>query len=161
MERNRETRVSQDPNLVHPTKVPFQQYQEVMPTTYVKVVMAMQVYAPRSRDPIISFLDEGYEDMLPLQDDPMVISIIVADYKVESVLVNQGSSANSTFQKLELLIPNLAKCSSTLFGFVGEHVEIRGIIELENTFGMGSNAKTIPITFTIVNAWASYNVILE
>ncbi|RDX81334.1 hypothetical protein CR513_38001, partial [Mucuna pruriens] len=52
--------------------------------------MAMQADAPCSHNPVISFSDEDYEDTLPYQDNPLVISMVAADYKVERVLVNQG-----------------------------------------------------------------------
>ncbi|RDY01337.1 hypothetical protein CR513_15352, partial [Mucuna pruriens] len=64
----------------------------------------------------------------PYQDYPMVISVVVTDYKVERVLVDLGSSANvlfwTTFQKLRKTEKELEACSRTLIGFVGEQVEI-------------------------------------
>ncbi|RDX91122.1 hypothetical protein CR513_26938, partial [Mucuna pruriens] len=65
-----------------------------------------------------------------------------------------------SYKKLGLLGSNLIECSSTLFGFTGEQVAIRGMIELKTTFGTRSNTRTILVMFPIVNAWASYNVIL-
>ncbi|RDY06077.1 hypothetical protein CR513_09989, partial [Mucuna pruriens] len=64
----------------------------------------------------------------PQRDEPMI----------------RGSSANIiywlTFQKLGLPTFNLEECSSTLYGFVDEQVEIKGTIELETTFGTRGNA---------------------
>ncbi|RDY09596.1 hypothetical protein CR513_06024, partial [Mucuna pruriens] len=112
-------------------------------------------------DMVISFLDADYEDALPHQDDPMVISLVVVDYKVERILVDQGISTNvlywSTFQKLWLPTSSLVECFGTLFGFV----EIHRTVEIETTFGTRLNAKTIPITFTVVNVWASYNAVVS
>ncbi|RDX68852.1 hypothetical protein CR513_52097, partial [Mucuna pruriens] len=34
------------------------------------------------------------------------------------------------------------------------------MVNLKTTFGMGSSAKTITIKFTVINSWATYNVIL-
>ncbi|RDX85408.1 hypothetical protein CR513_33411, partial [Mucuna pruriens] len=51
-------------------------------------------YASRPRDLVICFSNEYYKGTLPHQDDPMVISLIAVDYKIERVLVDQGSSTN-------------------------------------------------------------------
>ncbi|RDX68581.1 hypothetical protein CR513_52404, partial [Mucuna pruriens] len=53
------------------------------------------------------------------------------------------------------------ECSRTLFGFAGEQVEIRGMIEIKMVFGVGANARSIPVAHIVVNAWASYNIIIE
>ncbi|RDX95246.1 hypothetical protein CR513_22255, partial [Mucuna pruriens] len=63
-------------------------------------------------------------------------------------------------KKLGILVSNQIECLGTLFGFAGEQMEIHGMVEIETTFGTRLNAKTISITFTVVNAWASYNMIL-
>ncbi|RDX92566.1 hypothetical protein CR513_25294, partial [Mucuna pruriens] len=51
----------------------------------------------------------------------MVISMVIADYKVERVLVDQGSLTNvlfwSAFQKMGFSEPNLEVCQGTLIGF--------------------------------------------
>ncbi|RDX77843.1 hypothetical protein CR513_41962, partial [Mucuna pruriens] len=47
-----------------------------------------------------------------------------------------------------------------LIGFVGEQVEIQGVINLETTVGTGSTVKVEKIRFMMVNASKSYNVIL-
>ncbi|RDY05678.1 hypothetical protein CR513_10464, partial [Mucuna pruriens] len=39
-------------------------------------------------------------------------------------------------------------------------MEIRGVISLETTIGVGSNAKTITMKFTVINTRTSYNIIL-
>ncbi|RDY03865.1 hypothetical protein CR513_12482, partial [Mucuna pruriens] len=54
-----------------------------------------------------------------------IIKVITTKYRVERVLVDLGSSAN---------------------------VEIRGIVDLRTTFGVGPDAKAITVKFTVVNA---------
>ncbi|RDX76165.1 hypothetical protein CR513_43869, partial [Mucuna pruriens] len=116
------------------------------------------------RDPVICFTNEDYEGTPPHQDDPMVISLIVVDYKIERVLIDQGSFANvlhwPTFQKLGLSTFCLEECSGTLFGFVGEQVEIRGMMEIKILFGVGASVRSIPVTYIVVNTWAFYNMII-
>ncbi|RDY13151.1 hypothetical protein CR513_01974, partial [Mucuna pruriens] len=65
----------------------------------------------------------------PKQDKPMVISVVTAEYKVERVLIAQGSSANilfwSTCKRLGLQLADLEACVGKLYGFaseVGDHV---------------------------------------
>ncbi|RDY04064.1 hypothetical protein CR513_12272, partial [Mucuna pruriens] len=92
----------------------------------------------------------------------MVISVIAAEYKIERVLIDQGSSANilywTTAKKLG--IQNLTKCQGALYGFAGERVPIKGIVELETTFGDRSGVRTIPVLYTMVDTEASYNIII-
>ncbi|RDX95504.1 hypothetical protein CR513_21960, partial [Mucuna pruriens] len=104
------------------------------------------------KDLVISFLEVDYDNIQLDQDNLMVISIVVANCKVERVLVDQGSLANvlfwMTFQKLGMAEEKLEACLSTLIGFVGEQVEIWGTIDLQTTFGAGSDVKIIPFRFT-------------
>ncbi|RDY03156.1 hypothetical protein CR513_13304, partial [Mucuna pruriens] len=87
----------------------------------------------------------------------MVIFVIIVDYWVEWVLVDQGSSANVLFWPA---LKNLEKCPGTLIGFTREQVEIQGVINLETILGTGSARKTVKMRFTMVNDLTSYNVIL-
>ncbi|RDX67641.1 hypothetical protein CR513_53449, partial [Mucuna pruriens] len=97
-------------------------------------------------------------------DEPMVISVVVAKYKVERVLIDQGSLANilywSTYIKMGLKPIDMEPCTGKLYGYVGEQVEIRGAIELESTFGEGNHTRTISILYTIIDVEASYNIIM-
>ncbi|RDX95427.1 hypothetical protein CR513_22056, partial [Mucuna pruriens] len=88
-------------------------------------IMAIQGSTLRPRDPVICFTDEDYKGTLPHQNDPMVISLIVANYKIERILIEQGSSVTSQCSK---------KWNSPPL------VEIRGTMEIETIFGVGANA---------------------
>ncbi|RDY09049.1 hypothetical protein CR513_06652, partial [Mucuna pruriens] len=95
-------------------------------------------------------------------DEPMVISVVVKQYKIERVLIDQGSSANilywTTAQKLG--VRSLTRCEGVLYGFIGEHVPIRGTVEIETTFGDRNGTRTIPVVYTVVDIEASYNIIM-
>ncbi|RDX96071.1 hypothetical protein CR513_21320, partial [Mucuna pruriens] len=95
-------------------------------------------------------------------DEPMVISVVAKQYKIESVLIDQGSSANilywTTAQKLG--VRNLIRCEGVLYGFAGERVPIRGTVEIETTFGDRNGIRTIPVIYTVVDIEASYNIIM-
>ncbi|RDX92425.1 hypothetical protein CR513_25442, partial [Mucuna pruriens] len=95
-------------------------------------------------------------------DEPMVISVVVEDFKIERVLIDQGSSANilygSTYRRMGLL--GLKETPGCLYGFSGERVPIKGIVELDTIFGEGGNAKMIPVLYTVIEVEASYNIIM-
>lgn len=59
---------------------------------------------PRPR-PLITFVDKNFKALDPDHDDPMAITIEIARYKVNEVLLDQGSSINTlyrkTFQKMD------------------------------------------------------------
>ncbi|RDX72726.1 hypothetical protein CR513_47742, partial [Mucuna pruriens] len=54
----------------------------------------MQERPIRPLDLPITFSNAYYKGIVPHQDDPMVVLIVTTKYKVEWVLVNQGSSTN-------------------------------------------------------------------
>ncbi|RDX77445.1 hypothetical protein CR513_42433, partial [Mucuna pruriens] len=131
---------------------------------YFRVVMAIQGSTLQPRDQVICFTNEDCEGTPPHQDDPMVILLVAADYKIKRVLIDQGSSANvlywSTIQKSGLPTSSLEECLRTLFRFVGEQVKIRGMMEIEIVFGVGASARSILVTYTVVITWVSYNMII-
>ncbi|RDX74230.1 hypothetical protein CR513_46052, partial [Mucuna pruriens] len=109
-------------------------------------------------------LDRYEEDRRSEQagDEPMVISVAAEGFKVERVLIDQGSSANilygSTCRKLGLF--DLKETSGCLYGFSGEKVPIKGTVEIETTFGEGSSTRRIQVLYIVIEAEASYNIII-
>ncbi|RDX96689.1 Retrovirus-related Pol polyprotein from transposon 17.6, partial [Mucuna pruriens] len=95
-------------------------------------------------------------------DEPMVISMVVEDFKIERVLIDQGSSANilygSTYRRMGL--SRLKETPGCLYGFSGVRVPIKGTVELDTIFGEGDNAKMIQVLYTVIEAEASYNIIM-
>ncbi|RDX84072.1 hypothetical protein CR513_34929, partial [Mucuna pruriens] len=84
-------------------------------------------------------------------------------FKIERVLIDQGSSANilygSTYRKLGLW--DLKKVSGCLYGFSGERVPIQGTVEIETTYGEGSNTRRIrvyPTAGGVGAIWADSSV---
>jgi len=77
-------------------------------------------------------------DVVPHDNDPMVISVVTTRRKVHRVLVDQGSSADvmfwSTFNKLQLSPDLLRPYTGCLYGFVADQVKVRGYLELRTTF---------------------------
>ncbi|XP_068474811.1 uncharacterized protein [Phaseolus vulgaris] len=74
------------------------------------------------------FTKADLRDVVPHDNDPVVISVVTAGRKVHRVLVDQGSSADvmfwSTFNKLQLSPDLLRPYTGCLYGFAGDQVEV-------------------------------------
>ncbi|RDX64164.1 hypothetical protein CR513_57311, partial [Mucuna pruriens] len=127
-------------------------------------VMVVRREGGTTSTPVISFSKRDMRYDLPKHDEPMVISVVVAEYKVERVLIDQGSSANilywTTYIKMGLKPIDVEPYVGKLYGFASEQVEIKGAVELETTFGEGNHARIIPVLYTIVDIESSYNIII-
>jgi len=103
-------------------------------------------------------------DVVPHDNDPMVISVVTAGRKVYRVLVDQGISADvmfwSTFNKLQLSPDLLRPYTGCLYGFAGDQVEVRDYLELRTTFTDGTTSRTENIRYLVVNANSAYNILL-
>ena len=75
--------------------------------------------------------------------------MVVGNYIVRKVLVDQGSSADvlyaSTLRKLQILESSFGPYNGNLVGFFGEYVNVLEVIELRTTFGTEANIKIISV----------------
>lgn len=82
---------------------------------------------PKSNPPI-TFSEDDLRGISPKQDDPVVISVEVANFTVKRMLIDQGSSTDilywNTFKKLALIDSVLKPHKGVLVGFSGEHVQV-------------------------------------
>ena len=103
-------------------------------------------------------------DVIPHDNDPVVISVVTAGRKVHRVLVDQGSSADvmfwSTFNKVRLSHDLLRPYTGCLYGFGDNQVEVRGNLELRTTFTDGEASRTESIRYLVVNPNSAYNILL-
>ena len=110
------------------------------------------------------FTRTDLQDVMPHDNDPVVISVVTAGRKVHRVLVDQGSSANvmfwSTFNKLRLSPDLLRPYTGCLYGFADNQVEVLGYQELRTTFLDGAASRTENIRYLVVNANSAYNILL-
>jgi len=110
------------------------------------------------------FTRADLRDVVPHDNDPVVISIVTTGRKEHRVLVDQGSSADvmfwSTFNKLQLSPDLLRSYTGCLYGFIGDQVEVRGYLELRTTFTDGTTSRTESIRYLVVNANSAYNILL-
>ena len=99
---------------------------------YARSVMAVNVFKDHSPDVDITFTKEDLRDVVPHDNDPIVVSLITVERKVHRVLVDQGSSADvmfwPTFTKLHLPLDQLRPYRGCLYGFASDQVEVRGYI---------------------------------
>ena len=112
----------------------------------------------------LTFTKVDLRDVVPHDNDPVVIFVVTTGRKVHQVLVDQGSSADvmfwSTFKKLQLSPDQLRPYTGCLYGLAGDQVEVRGHLELRTTFTDGFASRTKNIRYLLVNASSAYNILL-
>ncbi|GAA0159711.1 hypothetical protein LIER_16425 [Lithospermum erythrorhizon] len=103
----------------------------------------------------ISFSDAELQGLELPHDDLVVIAPIIANYTVERMLVDTGSSADilylSTYDKLGLSRNRLQPMHILLIGFTGHSVYPKGMATLDFTVGSGNKKSMIRAQFTIVD----------
>jgi len=115
-------------------------------------------------EPNLVFTKTDLRDVVPQNNYPVVISVVTSGRKIHRVLVDQRSSVNvmlwSTFNKLQLSPDQLRPYVGCPYGFAGDQVEVRGHIELRTTFTDGTASRTANISYLVVNAPSTYNILL-
>jgi len=110
------------------------------------------------------FMRADLRDVVPHDNDLVVISVVMAGRKVHRVLVDQGSSADvmfwSTFNKLWLSPDFLRPYTGFLYRFADNQVKVRGYLELRTTFTDGAASRTESIRYLVVNANSACNILL-
>ncbi|XP_039687900.1 uncharacterized protein [Medicago truncatula] len=128
-----------------------------------QVILLGDAHEPE-RIPTISFSQEDFGQVIPHDDDPLVISFQLLNWEIKRVLIDIGSSADvlyyDTFSKMGLSEEQLQPFKGTLSGFTGEKVHARGYVTLKTTFGTGDQQKSIKIRYLVINAPSSYNAII-
>jgi len=131
---------------------------------YARSVMTVDVFEDHSSDVDITFTKDDLRDVVPHDNDPIVVSLVTAGRKVHRVLVDQGSSTDvmfwPTFTKLQLPLDQLRPYGGCLYGFAADQVEVRGYIELRTTFTDEAALRTEKIKYLVVNAPSAYNILL-
>ena len=136
---------------------------------YLKVVQSVQLSkrSPRARttdEQAITFTDENAERIHHPHDDAIVITLLIADYTTERVLVDNGSSADilyyPAFQQMRLGRDQLRPMNSPLVGFGGMKVQPVGIISLLVVVGTYPQQITKDVSFLVADCSFSYNAII-
>jgi len=132
---------------------------------YARSVLAVDsAEEDHSPDVDIVFTKADLRDVVPHDNDPIVISLVTAGRKVHRVLMDHGSSADVmfwlTFSKLQLSHDHLKPYPGCLYGFAGDQIKVRGYVELRTTFTDGATTRTEKIKYLVVNAPSAYNILL-
>ena len=118
---------------------------------------------PRSQ-PSITFSDVDFSVCDPNQDDSVVVTATIANWRVHKVVVDQGSSADvlywSTFLKLNIPVSAVQPYAEPLLGFAGQRVHARGFVDLLTTFEAGQAYRTLVVRYILIDADTSYNVLI-
>jgi len=132
---------------------------------YARAVISVEAQrTDNAFDVDLVFTKADLQDVIPHDNDPVVISVVTVGRKVHRVLVDQGSSVDvmfwTTFNKLQLSLDMLRPYDGCLYGFAGDQVEVREHLELRTTFTDGIASRTKSIRYLVVNASFAYNMLL-
>ena len=123
--------------------------------------------SPKTRgidEPTISFSDKEAERIHHPHDDAIVIILLIADYTIKRVLVDNGSSADIlyylAFQQMRLGRDLLRPVCSPLIGFGGMKVQLVGTITSPVVVGSYLQQITKSVNFLVMDCLSSYNAII-
>ncbi|XP_057965270.1 uncharacterized protein LOC131155840 [Malania oleifera] len=135
---------------------------------YTKQVLSVEKGEPNSKrnrqgeDIIFDSRDE--EGVQQPHDDALVLSLLVANYKVRCVLIDNGSSENimfwSVLERMKIGNERLKPITTPLVGFGGDVVHPIGTITLPVTMGTTPQLVTSLTEFLVVDRPSVYNIIL-
>ncbi|WOL07602.1 hypothetical protein Cni_G16346 [Canna indica] len=96
---------------------------------------------------VISFYDSDYQGIDKNLHDPVIISVFVAGFLVRKVLVDQGSSVDilfyPTLERMGTNESSLCSLHGELVSFSGDHVNVKGYLQIATTLGSAPRAKMI------------------
>ncbi|GAA0162448.1 hypothetical protein LIER_18538 [Lithospermum erythrorhizon] len=106
---------------------------------------------------LITFSNQELQGIETPHDDPIMIVPIIANFIVERMLVDTGTSSDIV-DKLQLPRSLLQPLHTPLTGFTGHSVFATGVVTLDFTVGCASKSSTIRAQFTVVDIKGpSYN----
>ncbi|XP_073152685.1 uncharacterized protein [Henckelia pumila] len=115
-------------------------------------------------DPNISFGREYLKDVVVPHNDPLLVTLTIANYDVARIFVDTGSSVNiifkETLDQMKLEGFELDPITTELYGFMGHVLQPLGQIVLPLSLGNEEQRVTKMACFTVVDAPSSFNGIL-
>ncbi|KAL0410492.1 UNVERIFIED_CONTAM: hypothetical protein Slati_3638900 [Sesamum latifolium] len=120
--------------------------------TTVKEIMDVK---PANDAPLIQFDQEEQSGTRIPGNDALVITALLANYEIERVFIDSGSSADILFgeayDQMQLGDVPLEAVDTSLYGFAEEVVHLRGMISLLLTLGTSPLRKTCLHKFLVVD----------
>ncbi|XP_059633006.1 uncharacterized protein LOC132275741 [Cornus florida] len=108
----------------------------------------------------IRFSDGDLSRVQLPHEDPLVISLLVANCMIKRVLIDPGNSSNiitkAVFEQLEIPSSSIQPTSSPLMGFDGIKVDPLGVIDLSVTVAK----RTLKENFVLTEIHPLYNLIM-
>ncbi|KAL0435227.1 UNVERIFIED_CONTAM: hypothetical protein Sradi_0230600 [Sesamum radiatum] len=119
---------------------------------------------PTSDAPLIQLNQKECSGHRIPDHDTLVITVLLANYEIERVFIDSGSSADILFgeayDQMQLRDVPLEAIDTSLYGFAGEVVHPMSMISLPLTLGTFPFQKTCLLKFLVVDILSAYNVIL-
>ncbi|KAK4381138.1 hypothetical protein Sango_2996600 [Sesamum angolense] len=119
---------------------------------------------PTNDAPHIQFGQEARHGPRTQGNDALVITALLANYEIERVFIESGSSVDILFEEaydqMQLGDVPFEAVDTFLYGFAGEVVHPKGMISLPLTLGATPLRKTCLLKFLVVDSPLAYNVIL-
>ncbi|XP_073119986.1 uncharacterized protein [Henckelia pumila] len=107
---------------------------------------------------------EYLKDVVVPHNDPLLVTLTIANYDVARIFVDTGSSVNiifkETLDQMKLEGFELDPITTELYGFTGHALQLLGQIVLPLSLGNGEQRVTKMACFTVVDAPSSFNGIL-
>ncbi|GFS37771.1 hypothetical protein Acr_00g0053840 [Actinidia rufa] len=117
-----------------------------------------------SDQPPITFSSDDLRGLHLPHDDALVVSAIIANFNVQRILIDSGSSADilfiSAFEKMKIGLDKLHPFHTPLIGFGGNTTHPLGWINLPITLGTEPQQTTVWQDFIVVDCPSPYNSIL-
>ncbi|XP_059630073.1 uncharacterized protein LOC132273054 [Cornus florida] len=115
-------------------------------------------------DTTIMFSEANAKGIQQPHDDPLVVSMVIANYTIRRILIDNGSSADIIFSHVfdQMMIgrERLRHMNSPLVGFSGDKVYPLGAVTLPVTTRTSPKQVTFMVDFIEVDCPLAYNVIL-
>ncbi|XP_073121089.1 uncharacterized protein [Henckelia pumila] len=105
-------------------------------------------------DPNISFGRKDLKDVVVPHNDPLLVTLTIANYDVARIFVDTGSSVNiifkETLDQMKLKGFELDPITTELYGFIGHALQPLGQIVLPLSLGNGEHRVTKMACFTVL-----------
>ncbi|GFZ03474.1 hypothetical protein Acr_16g0000980 [Actinidia rufa] len=112
----------------------------------------------------ITFSNDDLRGLHLPHDDALVVSAVIANFNVQRILIDNGSSADilfiSAFERMKIGLDKLHPFHTPLIGFGGNATHPLGWINLPITLGGEPHQTTVWQDFIVVDCPSPYNAIL-